>query len=300
VIAGFTLGAIIIALLSPRPGGVCVPAIVAYSELHIVRAETRGFVEQIHVAEGQQVTAGTLLVTLRGDDVRAELRDVELQWEQSELKARSMNGEKEIAAAQAELERLGALSERRDQLRRQVAQLEIRAPDEAVVLDSHLDHLLGTFIEVGQPVIHMAVESQKEVQVSIPETAYDAFAKQIGVTPKVHIRGVSRAIDAGVLAKVEPKANTHLRHDAWAAPYGGPLPVRASSHSGDEGADSEFRLVAPRFHGVIALPPEMAQQLRDGQVGEVKLDDAHETVGQWAYRIAANWAYGKHHARGGE
>lgn len=281
--------------LAPRPGGVVVPAVVAYSPLNVVRADTRGFVEQVHVGPGEQVTEGQLLVTLRGDDVRAELRDVELQLEQAAAVARDLHNNDDLPAYQAELERLSALEGRRDQLAAQVAGLQVRAPANGRVLDFHLQQLLGQYIDVGTPLLRVAAETDKEIQISIPEKYLESLTHKIGVSPRVTFVGHSSAVHSGPLAKVEPRASVVLRHEVMGAHNGGPLPVEAVPEDSQLYDDSsrQVRLTTPRFHGVIQLPPETAVQLRDGQLGKARFRDIRETMGRWLRRSVTDWVRNK-------
>ena len=277
--------------LTPWPGGMRAPAVVAYEPLENLRAQTAGFVVSVHVKPRQEVTAGTLLITLKNDDLRVELRQVTCELEQARIRAQTLNRRREIGQYQAELEQVKALEQRRNHLDRQYADLEIRSPIDGRVVDDDLETLVGLHVEVGTMLLRVASEDHKEIQVAIPESFVESFLDYIGHSPRVAIQGDSRSSRLGELTKVEPRATVTLWHPALGAHNGGPLPVEAGGD--DQQSNQEMRLVSPRFQGTIRLPVDEASRLRDGQLGSVTIYDRHETVARKVVRGVSNWVKNK-------
>lgn len=296
IASAFLLSAAFVVFWLPWPGGVSAPAIVAYSPEEIVRTAADGFIEKVHVSAGQQVDEGRVLVTLRNDDLLTELADAKLQVQQSEIRTRVLlHREDQHAAYQAEMEQLAALTKRHAHLQGKAEGLAVRAPRDGVVLGNRLHDLSGRFTEVGTPLLKIARENRKEIQVSIPESHYDAFAHRVGSTPRVIVRGRVGSAPAGRLAKVEPQATVVLRNPALGSVHGGPLTVREASSGAPEpnAKPQALELAAPRFHGVVSLPPDEALRLSAGQIVKVCIHDSAETVGRRVYRTMQTWIQNK-------
>ncbi|MCA9263995.1 MAG: hypothetical protein KDA60_09120, partial [Planctomycetales bacterium] len=75
-------------LWTPNPLAITAPGVVEFEELKIVRSATPGFVDTIHVEDGEWVAAGTPLITLRNDEVTNRRRDLELEIEQARIQER--------------------------------------------------------------------------------------------------------------------------------------------------------------------------------------------------------------------
>lgn len=277
--------------LTPWPGGMRVPAVVAYEPLENLRAHTAGFVVSVHVKPRQEVSAGTLLITLKNDDLRVKRVQVECELEQARIRAQTLNRRREIGQYQAELEQVKALEQRRDHLARQYSDLEIRSPIDGRVVDDDVDALIGLHVDVGTPLLRVASEDHKDIQVAIPESFVESFLEYIGNSPRVAIRGAGRSARLGILTKVEPRATVTLWHPALGAHNGGPLPVQAANDHQESNQD--MRLVSPRFQGAIKLPIEEARRLRDGQLGSVTIYDRHETVARKVVRGVSDWVKNK-------
>ena len=165
------------------------------------------------------------------------------------------------------------------------------SPIDGRVVDDDLDALVGLHVEVGTPLLRVASEDHKEIQVAIPESFVESFLEFIGESPRVSIRGSSRSARLGELTKVEPRATVSLWHPALGAHNGGPLPVEAAND--DQDYNQDMRLVSPRFQGAIKLRVREARRLRDGQLGSVTIYDRHETVARKVVRGVSDWVENK-------
>ena len=277
--------------MSPSPLGLRAPAVVAYTDPEQLRAETEGFVDAIHVQTRQQVSAGTLLMTLRNDDLLVEYEQVAIQLRQAQVRAQALHRRGEIGAYQAELEQVHALTDQHDDLKNRVESLDVRSPIDGHVVDGDLDTMLGMFVETGTPLLRVAAEDQKEIQIAIPESLVDSYLHRIGGSPRVIVRGDRSHSRLGELTKVEPRATVRLRHPALGANNGGPLAVESDQEA--EAEDSHVRLLAPAFHGTIRLTADQAADLSDGQLVYVSISDHRETVARRVTRGTTEWIRNK-------
>ena len=272
----------------PLPGGVRAPAVVDYEPSHEVRSGSPGFVEKILVESGDYVTTGDLLAKLKNDDLVAELLTVTAEAKQSLIQSRILRNDGETPAYQAEMKKYQALVEQRRELKRQVSNLELRAPADGMIITRRPESWLGKYVDAGTALLTLASEDAKEILVSVPEYHVKAFVGSIGRQPAVLLEGQFRALRSATLSSVEPSATDILRHPALGANNGGPLPVQPAN-SPDEADNSGFKLVAPRFEAHVSLPAAMACQLHAGQLADVRLTAQDETLGKKFRRFATQW-----------
>ncbi len=276
----------------PWPGGVSAPAIVVYAPEEVVRTESSGFIEQVHVTTGQYVRENQLLVTLRNEELSAELADAVLATQRSVIRSRILlQQDGDLAKYQAELDELYTFQKRQSRLQSLVDGLVVRAPIDGYVLGRWRENLVGQFKQIGAPLMVIAHESQKEIQVSIPEAYIDVFSQNVGIVPHVRVPGRNGKVLAGPLTKVEPRASTDLQCAALGGNHGGPLAVREVRQADRERTVDgfSFQLVAPHFRGVISLPAEESMRLRAGQLAKVRIYDTEETLGRCTYRAMKSW-----------
>ena len=84
---GLTAAAV---LVMRQPGRIGAPAVVDFAPLTVVRAHSPGFVRQVCVGDGQTVRQGAVLLVLENDQLRHDLRDVQLAVDQSGIRAGSL------------------------------------------------------------------------------------------------------------------------------------------------------------------------------------------------------------------
>jgi len=283
------------AALMPRPGGITAPAVVAFADSEIVRNEVAGFVEAVEVSAGQWVTPGQLLLRIRSDELGVELARVRFAVAEARLMARAYHQDNELAQYQAEIKTLEALRGRYEQLKSKNESLLVRSPIAGKVIVRNLDELLGQHIDIGTSLMTIANEEHKEIHLSVSEEHIDAFTRAVGTATSVNLSGCAGAFQGCPLVKVEPRASLSLRQPALGAQFGGPIPVMPISmdQALTDETDARYKLIQPRFHGVVALPTEMAQSFAAGQIAKVRLHTENESVGRWIRRKVAHWVDGK-------
>ncbi|MFT4637096.1 MAG: hypothetical protein ACI8T1_000405 [Verrucomicrobiales bacterium] len=128
-----------------------------------------GYIEEVHQEAGGVVKAGDLLLTLQTDELRlqeaAELADVTSYARQSE-RARATNQLADMRIAEARKQQVDA---RLAIVRHRLAQAEVRAPFDAVIIEGDLRELRGKPIEKGNPLFKLAQLEGMFAEVDIDE-----------------------------------------------------------------------------------------------------------------------------------
>ncbi|MCA9054115.1 MAG: biotin/lipoyl-binding protein [Planctomycetaceae bacterium] len=113
VVGAMAVAAVVAPLsLLPNPRGTSAPGIVDYADARHIRAAAEGFLERIHVGDGQRVEAGDLLFELSNDELTNELIDLEIEWQESEVRRLAAVNAGKLGEAQIELGQQAAIEER--------------------------------------------------------------------------------------------------------------------------------------------------------------------------------------------
>lgn len=280
--------------LCPSPTVVTAPVVIDYEPLSIVRAEAPGFANTIHVANGQQVRQGDLLMTLENPDLRSELKSVEVDIEISRLRCQAYLEAEDIASLQLERELLDSQIKRKSELYELVQTLEVRAPQDGHVLGLDLDLKHETYLQPGDEILSIgragemkgiALARQQDVQWLRDQQDSNVYLRIWGRSESSYVEGELHVID--------PRARDDVPHDAFAASNGGPLAVvprgqveSVSAQSKSEDDEDELMLTLPRVPLEIKLSADDAQTLWAGQTGLMYLRGREESLGGY---LAANF-----------
>lgn len=293
--------------VSPSPK---VVAVVHYKDAAICRVETPGFVREVLVKNGEQVSEEQLLARLRNPAKEKQLRQVELALTSSELRARAYYEQGLLAAYQTEQETLKSLIEQQATLEELVEDLEIRAPVAGKVWGREITALTGRFVEAGEEIVSIVPKREPEILISAKQENSDDLFGRLDDKLEVRLKG-RRTILPAKMERVETSATTALPHPALSSSAGGPLIVRASGAEqlndrrrglarNDRGEASYFaglapeqlrnanqELAEPRIPAVakVSLDTTEESDLLEGEWGYAKLSNAREyRLGEWLYR----------------
>jgi pyruvate/2-oxoglutarate dehydrogenase complex dihydrolipoamide acyltransferase (E2) component len=264
--------------------------VVELADTAVLRAECPGFVETVHVHDGDVVEAGALLVELRNDEAVAELDRSRLDLEQQELRARIAYTHGELAQFQAENAKTESLRTTVANRAAYLATLKIRAPFSGRITGRKLDELVGTFLHTGDEVAQFGRADGCDVKIALDQEAAPHFHDAIGKQVCVLIEGRAQTF-AATLTRMESRATRDLIHPALAASAGGPLALRRAEDpapdSAREGA-SGLELAEPHFVAVARLAA--SQALESGELARVKLRGARGvTLWESAQAAFARW-----------
>ncbi|MCA9136407.1 MAG: efflux RND transporter periplasmic adaptor subunit [Planctomycetales bacterium] len=271
----------------PWIGTNTVPAVVEFSPHVVVRADVPGFVESIHVLPGDAVAVGQPLLTLRNRDLTLTASNLERKIQQATIRQRQHLLKGQRAAAQAEAAEIESLTKQHDEALRQVDSLTVRAPIAGTVIRRRLDVLGGTYVKLGDEILVLGNETQKELRLLIPHSKYERFRDQIG-TSVSYRTGVFSAGEA-ILANINPRAKTVVEYPALLATNGGPLGVKAVSNHPQE-SESQLELLVPHFEAVVPLDRSQSMTLHSGQRVLVSITGGNESIGLHWWRFLADLA----------
>lgn len=246
------------------------PAVVLDAGGGEVRSRCPGFLREIHVESGQQVTRGELLARMENFEESARLRQLESEIARSRILADARREAGEIAAYQAETEHLAALETIATELREHLDSLELRAPRDGRVTGGNFDLLLGSWIEPGRSVFSVVEGRERELVIlSDPNDLADfetarLAGREIEFRPRGRWGRWSCRLADGV-----PKASLETVHFALIAPGGGPLAVRQRQETPESGSESGYELTKPRFE-LRAVLVSSGDMLKEGELGKVR------------------------------
>jgi putative peptide zinc metalloprotease protein len=208
----------------------------------VVRAAVPGVLSDIFVREGSMVKLGEPL---------AKLRNLPLQSEAAQAKARFSMASDRAISAQFRHEDYGFAVQERDRLSVQSSQvqlkaanLEVQSPISGVVLTPQLQNRIGSYLTPGTELLEVADLKALKARIYISE--YDMYKVREGAPARLHIEGTSRKWDSRA-ASVTPVA---LEND--------PLLMDQTKFKG---------LRPPQFYAVEIPVPNESGELKPGMTG---------------------------------
>ena len=280
-------------LALPWPGGVTAWGVVDFEPLSVLRVSSPGFVRQVHVRAGERVEPGQLLATIENPQIALDLAQLDLAIEQSQVRARVLHRDRDLAEYQAELKHRVGLQQQRDELVQRVDGLMILATTSGRVIGRNVDVLQGQYLPMGATLMSVGDERHKQIQLSLAQKDVDFFLQQLDCQPHVRVKGQPRPIRNACLSRVNPRASHVLPHAALASSNGGPLSVRVADAS-----TGTWELSEPRFLATISLSEADASQLRAGELARVRIGAAGDSMGTRLLACARRWMHHKLRARG--
>lgn len=314
-----TCGAVVAAgWLLPAPSQVVAPIVLEYDSQSELRAVAPGFVERISSRPYLPVQAGQLLVELSNPDLTAQLESLRADVAAAEIKIRIHHDKGEIAAELAEREQWSALSKQLGELEALTNQLKIIAPHDGQILSADLTEKQGTYLGNGDLILTLGVPESLQAVALVPQVYSDRLreldAEDRPLTGRLYMDSGRIPVQSVTVTSVGPRASKNVPHLAFAAAFGGSLPVvqtTQSRHQSDSRRDSELydRHATQQTsdweftdaHVKVTLrieSSESAAALRAGQTGTVSLSIRRESLGYYLVSTAARWLgrqFTRHH-----
>jgi putative peptide zinc metalloprotease protein len=276
-----SLGALALALPVLAVVGLPVPVatraegVVWLPEQALVRSQGDGFVEQVLVRDGEQVSAGQPLVQLRDPGL-------ELALQRSEARLRGLEAAYHMAlfnqTVQAQSTQQELLREQAEQARitERLAAQTLRAGRAGRMALAQADDLPQTFVARGTVLAHVLAPGASTVRVLIAEDDVARLHQRPG---QVSVRladasGHSLVAEVGAQA---PAAVHELPSPLLAAAAGGPFATDPQDPRG-------LRTLQPLFSLDLTLPQWPVERI--GTRAVVRFDHGHEPLGlQWLRRM---------------
>lgn len=290
-------------------------AVVEYADRETIRAGVRGLVEAVHVADGEVVSEGQLLIDLSNPDEEAQHQMLVLELRTARIRARSYYQAENLPAFQAETETIRGLERKLAESEAYLAALRVEAPVAGRIVARGLPSLPGSWVEVGDEILSVVPNEKKELLLSFRQEDIEDLAAQQDRSIRVRLRGRAEEL-SGSVERIESRATRALPHEVLAAPNGGPLALRASSDPvserereiarGGGGYDSDLdyfsgigsggqgrELARARFAGRALLSQEPAQPLLEGEWGYVRFAEVDkQALGFWLYDEVSSYVRG--------
>jgi len=246
--AAFALAVLVIAFLFAPVWKRTVAArfILEPAQRDVVRTTVPGFVSQIRVSEGQQVSTG---------EVIAELQNLDLTSQAAKAKSEAVIAAQRSREAELHYSSFGQADQERKSaevrsrlLAEQMGQLVVRAEIGGVVTTQHPQDRLGAFLPAGSLIAEIAEVSQLRARIYIPE--YD-------------LRDLSYAEPATLVTDADPKRLKTRVETILPSPVPDGDPMLPKQ---------EFRGArVPRFFVAMAAVDNSGGALRPGQTGLARI-----------------------------
>lgn len=255
---------------------------VALHDGCMVRSKVDGFIESIHVADGEFVNVGDLLLTLRNADVETKWADLQIQIRQESIRRQTAMQDHDAGLVAIAEGNLKSLHSRLQDTQDQFEALQVFATASGRVMMRQADQRLETFVHEGDELLIVDSHQPRELHVLIAQEDLNAVNGR--VNDEVQVRLGTRQTISGRLNRVIPRASHRLTEPALAATNGGPLAVRQADTDDPE----ELRLTEPHFKAIVELPADRVD-LPVGERGYVSVGRQDETLGKFLYRAAQDW-----------
>ena len=289
MVSGVTIAAIagLLFFALSAPATKSAPALVQFANETILRAESPGFIEEIHVESGSAVKQGDLLVRLRNQELLDEVTALKHDVDGSRIQVRIHQQAGELGLASVEEERLYGLEKQLQEKTHMATSLEVRAPFDGFVFQRTLQNMQGQFVNQGDPVLNVAKHRQKEIIVSMDQRDLDSVKENEGQEIRVMLSGMP--VFKSRFNHINPRATTSTTHPSLCSFAGGTLPVKPASNPSQSSEGPSFELLSPRFTATLNLEDDVSQSLHSGQRGLAFFKTGRQSMGSYLYLAACDW-----------
>ena len=244
------------------------PAIIKYAEVDAVHARVPGFIKQVQVQNGQDVSKNDVLLVLENPEIVGDGKQLDFLLQESKLKSRLLYRTEELSAWQAEQRQGDTLKAQLEQKQKQQEDLILHASRPGRVIGRHLKQLLGSYVKTGEKLLMIGDETNKEMRVSIAQNDVESFRAMVGNKVQIRLDDYLENTFPAILERVEPRASIAVLNNELTALAGGSLPVQ-ENHDTDK---SEYQHLQPRFQGIIRFLSEKNETLFAGMTGKVRVN----------------------------
>ncbi len=240
---------VIVSSIVPSPIQPLIPGMVDFEEPTIVRSQSEGFLDEVHAQELSEVRTGELLAVFRNDQLKFQVDAKRIEVAETRESISVYLAKSEINNAQAEKAKLAALEDQLKQLEQNIANLEVRATADGIVVHSDLSKQIGRFFRPGEPLLVIADPGRLEVKLMAGQAEQDLLSRTVG--RQLRLIGLNSQRYSGLVSEVDVRGTDKLDEPALSANYGGPITVKLN-HTGD--AAKGMVLAAPRFEVTVQVP----------------------------------------------
>ncbi len=262
-------------LALPVPRATHASGVVWVDEKAMVRAQVDGFVERVAVTDGQQVSAGTLVLQLRDPALDGELERVHARLAGLDIAyyAALFQEPAKAAGVAQEMRRQEA---ERDRLQARIAALAVRSAGVGRIALRQPDDLPGSYIARGSLVAHLITAQTPTVRVLVSEGDV-ARLRELPRGIQVRLADAPTATQHATLIAQTPAPVSELPSPALGDRLGGPVLTDPADPDG-------MRPLEPMFVVDLALPGGTGGRI--GTRAQVRFDHGDAPLAQqWLYRV---------------
>lgn len=226
------LGVLLMMTLLPFPHRVKCSCEVQATSRRYIAAPYEGRLEHVLVEPGDLVEKGQVLAKMDGREIRLELSGVQADIGRvaKERDLALANGETSEAQI-AELE-MARLQGKTQLLRDQLANLEVRAPADGVVISGDPRKLEGARLSMGQTLLEVGPLGEMMVEIAISDA--DISFVQTGMPVSLRLEAMPRQPFEGRLARIHPRSEQRDQENVFL---------------GEATLDADSRLLLPGMRG---------------------------------------------------
>jgi putative peptide zinc metalloprotease protein len=230
---GIALAVVILGAVIPWPITVSAPFRVAPALSIPLTAPDSGFIDRVLVREGTRTVPAAPLLRIRNLELEREA--ARSRWITDSLAARlSQARAKERTAQVAQLDLTRATEEARVAgLRERIAELEIRAPSEGVVLTPRAELLKGQWVSRGAVVLELGQPDSVELRIALagPGAGYVQVGQPVRLLAESNVKNEVRARLQQVSTVAGPGHSVEARvrlpaDESWRAGVTGQASIR--------------------------------------------------------------------------
>lgn len=247
--------------------------VVQPSDFQVVRASESGFLREILIREGEEVSAGQVLAKMENPDTVRALSEVKVQQDRVRGEIRRMQTDSpgvRYLALQSELASLGA---QEDLLRKRVDGLVLRAGVSGRVGARRLEWRKGHHLRAGE--VFTAIVPMESRTFLVPLDEREARFVRQGARAHFRVWVMSDRIFSGTIKQEPLKPVGNQLHPALSAVRGGDV-LTAEGLVEDP---SRKAVPLDRQYYAVLETDDLAPLLRAGMTGRVRIDCGRATVG---------------------
>ena len=263
------------------------PAIVQFAQETVLRSSADGFVDEILIESGQNVIQGQPLIRLRNEDLALQINELQDKINSTAIQQRIYRQENELSLASVESEKLAGLKKQLIEKKGQAEGLIVRSPLTGFVFARNLDARLGSFVKRGDELMTVAKRDTKEIVVSVDQLDLESIELSQDEPLRIVLPGMG--VFESKIARIDPRASINPTHPTLCANAGGPLPMKAASHTTTADSDKSMVLLSPRFDVLVSLDQSTSESLRSGQRGRAFFSAATQSLGSYLYLATSDW-----------
>ena len=290
-------GLVWLVFFSPYRKTVVARGVVEFGDTRILRAECPGFVERLHVKNGDVVETGALLVELRNEEAASALMKARRELDAQELRARVAYARGTVSEYQAAYARAEGLHKTVRENESYLATLQIRAPIAGQVSARKLDQVEGSYFQRGDEILKIGEADVREVKLAIRQDAAPHFKAALEGAVSVRVDGRGDVLSAR-LEHLDGNASRTLPHPALTALAGGPIAVQAAGGDAAPRTQGEerYELAEPHIGATVRVTSKMASALDDGELARVRFrspvrvtlwSEARAAIERWMRKYGA-------------